>query len=163
MIGVYFESWTGDWQENAQNLTLAKIEKPIDIVFLSFVAPYAQFTKGSQSFDGTGLQFNSHFATIKEAIKILRYQKGIKVMLSVGGASYKFENGFNPKAIADLVWDLNVDGVDLDWESDHGVAKGHELGPIIERMRAYLGPSKLLSIAGWSTGAYPLQQGNTYQ
>jgi len=141
------------WAARAEDTELAKINKPIDVVFLSFVQPNAQFVKGSGSFNGTGLQFAVDFHVVKDAIKILR-QKGIRVMLSVGGASYKFESGFNPKAIGDLVWDLNCDGVDLDWESDQGIRKAHEFGPIIQAMRGWLGWEKLVSCAVWSTGAF---------
>ena len=152
MIGVYFESWAQPWSNLAATTALAKIEKPIDLIFLSFVRPNCQYKKGQNSFAGTGLDFSCEFSVIKTAIQILK-NKGIKVMLAVGGATYPFDV-YQAQACADLMMDLGCDGLDIDWEPSAGVADAAKLGPIIAATRQVC-PGKLVSLAGFSTGCYP--------
>ena len=142
-IGVYYESY---YQFN-----LANIQQPINIVFLSFAKPDCVYTKGSNTFGGTGLSFGVSFSEVKKAIATVK-SRGIIVMLSVGGATYKNWDGFKYKAISDLASDLDVDGVDIDWEPDTNTVSD-KLGGIIQSMKD-AAPNKLISIAGYSTGAY---------
>jgi hypothetical protein len=150
-IGAYFESWSANWASSGETHDLVKINNSINIIYLSFVHPNCSYTKGSNTFTGTGLQFSSDFTVIKNAIKILR-NKGCIVMLSVGGATYHFDV-FNPVNIANLVYDLDCDGVDIDWEDPQGTVNAHKFGPIISKMRDAL-PNKFISTAGFSVGAY---------
>lgn len=159
MIGVYFESWAQPWSNLASATALAKIDKPIDLVFLSFVKPFCVYKKGQCTFAGTGLDFSLEFLTVKTAISILK-SKGIKVMLAVGGASYAFEN-YQPQACTDLMNDLGCDGIDIDWEPALGYADNAKLGPIIQATRQAIG-TKLLSLAGFSTGCFD-PNGDTYR
>src|SRR5688572_12565318 len=160
MIGVYFETWACPWVAKPEDSALAKIEKPIDIVYLSFVDPGIRYSKSQGNFNGTGLQFSLDFSVVKESIKILK-QKGIKVVLAVGGASYGFQN-YNPKGVADLMWDLECDGIDLDWEPIDGVKSAAMLGPLIEKTKPFCTGGRLLSIAGFSTGCFD-PNGDTYR
>ena len=66
-------------------------------------------------------------------------------MLSVGGATYHFDI-FNPSNIANLVYDLDCDGVDIDWEDSQGTVNAYKFPPIISKMRNAL-PDKFISIA----------------
>ena len=150
-LGIYFESWTCNWSSNSDNLDLTKIDLPINIVFLSFVNPNCSYKSGSNTFTGTGLDFSSDFNVVKGSIAKLR-SKGIIVMLSVGGATYPFTT-FNADNIANFCNDLGCDGVDIDWEDPSGFAAASKLGPIINKMRKSL-PDKLISLAGFSVGAY---------
>jgi hypothetical protein len=150
-IGVYFQSWSSTWCSDVNTFDLAKIDLPINIVFLSFANPSCTYKKGSMSLSGTGLDFSSDFSIVRSGIAKLQ-SKGIVVMLSVGGATYPFDV-FNAESVASLCDDLGCDGVDIDWEDPAGFAGASKLGPIINKMRKAL-PTKLISLAGFSVGAY---------
>lgn len=147
-IGAYFQSWSSSWQSDPNKLDLANLSKGINIVFLSFVNPSCSYQSNSFTLSGTGLDFSSDFSVVKGAINIL-HQKGVIVMLSVGGATYPFTN-FNPQSVANLMNDLGADGIDIDFEETNGT----KLPDIIRQTRSAIGSGKLLSIAGFSVGAY---------
>ena len=71
-IGAYYESWSANWAVNGETHDLVKINPSINIIYLSFAHPNCSYTKGSNSFTGTGLQFSSNFDVIKNAIQILK-------------------------------------------------------------------------------------------
>jgi len=150
-LGVYYQSWSSSWVNSAEKLNLSLISAPINIVYLSFCRPECTYSPGSNSFSGTGLDFSSDFGVVKGAINILK-QKGITVMLSIGGASYPFTS-FNAWNIARFSDDLGCDGVDIDWEDPNGAAGASKLGPIINSMRQEL-PNGKISLTGFSVGAY---------
>lgn len=160
MIGVYFETWGCAWASNAADLSLSKITKPIDQVFLSFVNPNCTYKKGQYNWNGTGLNFSSDFKVVKEAIQMLQTQ-GIKVLLAVGGASYAFIN-YSPQNCTDLMSDLGCDGIDIDWEPADGIKSANQLGTIIATTRQIIGGKKFLSLAGFSTGCLD-PNGDTYR
>ncbi len=148
MIGVYFESWASGWTSDAKLFSLSKLEKPADVVYLSFCKPNPQYKKGS--FDLTGLDFSTDFQVVVDSIAILK-KKGILVILAVGGATFPFEK-WDAKSCTLLMNDLGCDGIDIDWEPADGVNSAAQLGKIIEDFRKYIGPLKKLSMAGFSTG-----------
>jgi len=151
-IGIYFQSWSCNWASSGSSLDLSKINLPINIVYLSFVNPSCNYVKGSNVLSGTGLDFSSDFSVVKEAISILK-KKGIIVMLSVGGATYHFNN-INYDNIFNLMLDIGADGIDIDWEDPTGAAASDKLGPIINNFRKTIGNSNLLCLAAFSVGAY---------
>jgi chitinase len=149
---VYYQTWSANWASSPANHDLTKIPSNINVVYLAFAQPDMVYTRGSNTFQGTGLQFSADFAVVKGAIAILR-ARGVVVMLSIGGATYAF-NSVNASAIANLVTDLGLDGVDIDWEDYQGaVAKG-KLGPIIQSVRSALPRPFKVCIAAFSVGAY---------
>ncbi len=150
MIGVYFESWASGWTSDAKLFSLSKLEKPIDIVYLSFCKPDCQYRKGQKTFAGTGLDFSVDFQVVVDSIAILQ-KKGIFVMLAVGGATYSFEK-YDSEACADLMYDLGCGGIDIDWEPADGVKSKDKLGDIIKKARGSINFSYKLSLAGFSTG-----------
>lgn len=160
MIGVYFESWGCPWTDKPKECALAKIEAPIEVVYLSFVKPDCTYKKSQGTWEGTGLDFSCDFKVIQKAIKILK-QKGIKVMLAVGGASYSFDT-FNHKSVAELMYDLELDGMDLDWEPIKGIKDADKFGPIIEQAKQYCVEGQLLSAALFAYGAM-LPNGDLYR
>ena len=151
-LGVYFQSWSSNWSNSASKLDLTNIHNQINIVFLSFMNPNSSYIKGSNTFSGTGLDFSSDFTIVKESIKLLK-AKGVIVMLSVGGATYHFNDTFIPKSVIDFANDLGVDGIDIDWEPTTGASEANQLGSIINKIRTNY-PSGLLSMAAFSVGAY---------
>lgn len=161
MIGVYFETWACPWTDKAENCALSKIEKPIDFVFLSFCKPDCTYRKSQGTWTGTGLDFSPDFQVIRKSIQILK-QKGIKVLLAVGGASYQFDV-FNHKSVAELMYDLELDGMDIDWEPIRGIADADKLGPILEQAKQYCVSGQLLTMAGFANGCMMPQAGDTYR
>ena len=150
MNSVYFQSWSSKWASKASDLDLANIDERIHIVNIAFVNPGCAYTKGLYSFAGTGLDFSMDFIIVKQAIDLLK-QKGVVVMLSVGGGSYAFPPVNNCVAVCSLAVDLGVDGIDLDWEPSNGVLSSGRFGEIISEYKAVWGGK--LSAAVWSTGA----------
>ena len=151
-IGAYFQSWSSSWSGNAESLDLAKLSDSVNIVFLSFANPNCTYTKGSNTFSGTGLDFSSDFNVVRDAIKILQNKK-VVVMLSVGGATYAFNDSFDANNIVNFADDLGVDGIDIDWEPSGGASQSYQFGQIIQKIRNIY-PNKLLSSAVFSVGAY---------
>jgi chitinase len=161
MIGVYFESWACPWTDKAEDCALAKIDKPVDIVFLSFVRPDCTYKKSQGTWSGTGLDFSPDFQVIRKAIQILK-SKGIKVLLAVGGASYGFDV-FHHKSVAELMYDLELDGMDIDWEPVKGIADAAKFGPILEQAKQYCVSGQLLSAAVFGYGALSPREGDLYR
>jgi len=159
IIGVYVESWAVPWTSLATTNELARIDKPTNTVFLSFVEPNTTYGKGQCTFANTGLNFSVSFDIVKTAIIMLK-QKGIRVMLAVGGASYQWDR-YNPNACAALMNDLGCDGIDLDWEPTNGYADRAQLSAIINNFRVALS-LKYLSLAVFGYGCMD-PNGDTYR
>jgi chitinase len=147
--GTYFQSWSSAWSSNATTLDLALIDKSVNIVYLSFVNPNTQYTKGQNTFKNTGLDFSSDFGVVRDSITSLK-ARGVVVMLSVGGDSYSFTD-FNPSGVAALAHDLGCNGVDINWENQETKDK---FGGYIKNLRYAIGSDAAISIAGFSVGAY---------
>lgn len=150
-VGVYFESWALPWASDTNNL-LAKLPSTLNTVYLAFARPDAVYTKNQNTFNGTGLEFSTSFETIKATIQQLQ-RRQIKVFIAVGGGAFwSIKTKFNALAISDLANDLNVNGIDIDFE----VGIEDTASPIaaIQELRK-LSPSKLISLTCFSTGAFP--------
>ena len=149
---VYFESWASKWTSDPNKMDLAILENA-DIINLAFVLPSCKYTSGQNTFENTGLDFSQDFSVVKAAIQKQR-SKGVKVMLSVGGASYSDWSSFNCAGIWALKKDLGCDGIDLDWEG--GAKDSAMLTTFVKQMGAFKCP--YMSIAAFSTGAYTDKQ-----
>ena len=151
-IGVYWESWL--------TKSLSTLLEPFNVVYLAFASPECYYTKGSHSFNGTGLNFTESFMDVTVAIQNLQ-NKGIKVLLAVGGASYWSEpKDFNTQGILDLVNDLGVDGIDIDWEvGTHDTWSSTSAVREIKR----LSPQSYISYTGFSTGTYQPNEWDPYR
>lgn len=164
----YYASWGDIWAnpENASTLKLANISKNVNIIAVSFAKPDLTYDPNSENFSSTGMQFSSSKETVKKAIKIAQ-DKGQKVILAVGGATYNEWNKTNYKGIAQVINDFGFDGVDIDYEKDGGcnfkAGQGgmqeligcqtdDELTTILKEMRKSL-PNKLITVAARSVGA----------
>ncbi|MEU0148832.1 hypothetical protein ABZ119_23130 [Streptomyces sp. NPDC006288] len=114
---VYLDSWAQPWAGEPAQLGLAKSPSYVGTIVLSFMQPDAQYTRGSYSFDGTGLQFSCDGAVLRDAVSLLRQRNpGVEVLVGIGGATYQNWPGLNVSAIADFVSDFGLDGVEVCWE-----------------------------------------------
>lgn len=150
--GVYFESWD-EWKGRLKDLN-----KAYNTVYLSFADPKGKWNGGDWS--GTGMQFHSSVDVVKEDIRELQ-GRGVTVMLSVGGASFPFQDGFDGTEMVKLANDLGCDGIDIDWEG------GGNWVNIIHTFKMSQqkanGKCMKLSAAVWSTGCMQPVQGDQYR
>ncbi len=160
-VMVYHESWWERGGAGGQQLSLAAVPSTVDIVALGFAKPDMAYG-GGLALGGTGLEYAAPGAAVRDAITALQTRNpGVRVLLSVGGASYTGWDRLDPAAVARLVRDLGVDGVDIDYEPPDPACRP---GPacasdalwqdVVRRLRTVLPRPALLSVAGWSVGAY---------
>ncbi|MES2875527.1 MAG: glycoside hydrolase family 18 protein [Bacteroidota bacterium] len=153
-IGCYYESW-----KPAPEYQLLNIQQEINMIYLSFALPDLLYTKGQNTFVGTGLDFTCTFETLKYCIKRLQ-NRNVRVLLAVGGGSYwSMKKSVNTVAIIDLMNDLGCDGIDLDWE----VGVDDNTTPVyaIDNLRKLM-PGKILSYTCFCTGVYPQKPNDHY-
>lgn len=160
-LAVYWQSWSSAWTASPDGMDLvAKLDPRIGVVYICFAqAANMNYSRGRNSFSGTGLQFSQDFWVVKSAIAKLK-ARGVVVMLSVGGASYPFtKDSANICGCADLALDLGCSGIDIDWEPADPGRDSWQFGHIIEAFRNALWDGAKLSAAVWSTGAHPVSDG----
>lgn len=156
MIGVYYETWACPWTDKAEECELAKIDVPVTHIFLSFCRPDCTYKKSQGTWKGTGLEFSSDFQVIRQAIQIVK-KKGIKVILSIGGANGIW-GGWNSLGIALLCYDLELDGFDIDYEPQDYFDAAF-LSKVIKTMKSYCVSGQSLSLAGFAGGCLtPVEQ-----
>jgi hypothetical protein len=160
-VGTYFGSWGDNVTKIVAKHTLCLINKPVTHVYLAFCKPDLVYKRGSYTFEGTGLQFNSSFEMIRQAIMVLE-TRGIVVMLSVGGGKYwdKPKIKYNAQQCVDLMRDLGCSGIDIDWEV--GVKHSQELVEAIKRTHVLL-CAEYLTFSGFSTGAHDKNEFDKYK
>ncbi|RXZ43216.1 chitinase N-terminal domain-containing protein [Crenobacter cavernae] len=175
----WFDSrtWDGKMKTDAQLLSESRLARTPDYfshVVLSFVVPNLGWTAGNSEWAGSGLQFNAKPRDIKEAIRVYRQRTGGKVVFAVGGATYNdgwtqlaaeadkpIEQTVHIKALRDLLLDMGADGLDVDyekdWNGDMNLAREYydAIRALRKAVDAAGGASagKVLTLAGWSTGA----------
>ncbi|MEP9354260.1 glycoside hydrolase family 18 protein [Xanthobacter sp. KR7-65] len=161
---AYLASWAEVQTDDPARTMLARLPGYITHVALGFVKPDLAYT-GNLDLSGTGLAFPYPGSVLKGAVaELKRRQPRIKVLLAVGGWGYFGWNDRDFKALAQLVRDLGADGVDLDYETpDAGcVRNGGRIAcaddarsiAVLADLRAALPRPFVVSIAGWSVGAY---------
>ncbi|NNM59671.1 MAG: glycoside hydrolase family 18 protein, partial [Legionellales bacterium] len=161
----YFETWSDAWAADAAHTELAQVPTYINYVMLSFMKPDAKYVAGSLDFTDTGLQFGYSGQMLKDAVNALKTANpNVKIILSVGGATYPNWDSLNTQAIVDIVKDFGLDGVDIDYEVDPGCSVGtdklvhctidQKYAAIVTALRQALPRPYQVTIAGWSTGAY---------
>ena len=151
----YYPSWLAATSQSLQATPDAYTH-----VVVAFAKP--DFTWDGKSWSGTGLQFKSSPDELQQQIAALR-QRGIRVLLAVGGATYLnwaplASEAANPgpttAALKSFVAELGFDGIDIDYETEGaGLAQITEYRAGIAALRHAAGPDKMLSLAVWSTGA----------
>ena len=163
-IGGYYQSSSAHWAGSENDHSIAKIPSYITYILISFANPNSNYTPGSNSFGGSGLDFNSDFKVIKAAIALAHKKNPYqKFLLSVGGSTYQWTSP-NYIGIIALMIDLGLDGIDIDYEnipscqnvdSDNlSCNTDKQLTDIINNLRAHIPAGKLLTAATLSVGAY---------
>ncbi|CAO3460404.1 glycosyl hydrolase family 18 protein [Azospirillum argentinense] len=160
---VYHDSWYERPATGPAATTLATLPGYMNLVALSFVRPDAAYP-GRLDLKETGLQYGFPGTVLRDAIALLKQrQPGTRVLLAVGGANYANWDALNLDALVRLVQDLGVDGVDLDFEP---VSPGCSVRgrvrclsdamwlDLVARFRAAFPRPLLLTVPGWSIGAY---------
>jgi hypothetical protein len=156
--GVYYPTWSAPWKSAVKDMEILDIPRSVTHVYLAFANPECMYQKNAKSFSGTGLDFSMDFSIVVGAIKELQ-NRGTKVMLSVGGGSYwSSTRSYHARNCVDLCDDLGCDGIDIDWEGP--ATNDYELTAALLETRALT--KKLLSFAGFSTGAYG-KDGDTFK
>ena len=167
ILGYYFTTWseTSESDDPSQSV-LAKIPASINLLMLAFAKPGAVY-KGDGDLEKTGLDYDSD--VLKGALHLLRVRNPkLKILLSIGGWGAHW-NKVNYADIARLVSDYELDGVDVDYEpalsnchsSDSGLRcpfTDNTYIELIKQFRAALPRPLMVSIAGWSNGAYGLDE-----
>ncbi|WP_372014682.1 hypothetical protein [Tistrella mobilis] len=166
---AYYESWEEIPVALGSATRLAMTPDHVDVQVLGFVKPDLVYP-GGLDLTETGLQAPVPGPVLADAVRALKARApAMKVLLAVGGSGYVDGwRRYDPRALARLVTDLGLDGVDLDYEPakpDCQTAEARR-GPtvvcrtdltwsrLIADTRAVLPRPMMLSIPGWSTGAY---------
>jgi hypothetical protein len=172
---AYMPSWSLNWFSEATAIKseLATMPKAYRILVLSFAKPDLTYTLGQNSFGSTGLQFSSSFAAVKEAVKSAHI-RGVNVYLAIGGATYNSwaslasegaaGSGSHIDAMTDLMKDLSLDGLDVDYEvggADAANVTMYANSIKAIKIAATNAGNKKVSLAGWSTGADCTSQTST--
>lgn len=163
LIGGYYQSWSAAFASSGDKHSLSNIPSWVTFILVSFVRP--DFIYTSNSLSKTGLNFLSEFLVIKNAMQVAKSKKpNQKFLLSIGGATFKNWENFNPENVIKLMNDLGADGLDLDIESDPGCLyidtdqlkcqSDEMIISIIKNTKELLPVGKLLTAAVYSVGAY---------
>ncbi len=164
---------------DAQLLAASKLaqvsQTPYTDVCLAFAQPNFSWSGlAANSWSGTGLSFSATPQDIVHAIARVQ-SAGKKVILSVGGATYGNWSALAAEAgkamgvstsptktaLAQILVDLKLDGLDVDYEIDGAdAANVAQYANATQAMREAVdaatgmdGRSRLLALAAWSTGA----------
>lgn len=161
----YHESW-GELPVSSGELTrLARLPSYVNLVVLSFVKPDLEYA-GGYDLSRTGFGFPFPGTVLAEAVRILKQrQPGTRILVSVGGATYGNWRGLNVAALARLVQDFALDGVDIDFEpqspgcrtQDNGervCATDRQWRSIVRSVRQALPRPAIVAAAAWSVAAY---------
>jgi len=162
---AYQASWYEVPATTGAATTLAQLPGYIDTVLLGFAKPDVTYN-GDLDLSGSGLQYPFPGRVLKDAIGVLKTRNpGTRVLISIGGSGYHDRWGrLDEVAVARLVRDLGADGVDIDYEpASPGCRKERERmrcetdgvwTDLVTRFRRVLPRPSLLTIPGWSVGAY---------
>ncbi|QRM34286.1 hypothetical protein JO965_34200 (plasmid) [Microvirga sp. VF16] len=157
----YHPSW------NDRGAPLGAIAGQYSHVMLSFARPDLMWSGlESGTWKGTGLEFSAPPDKVKEEVALLK-ATGAKVILSVGGASYGgwstlaaeagHDNQQIKNALTQIVRDLGLDGLDVDYERHAAdAATVEEYTRVIQALREAVDaarPDGILALAASPTGS----------
>jgi hypothetical protein len=157
-----------DSRRDPQNSMFGRVQPGINLINLAFLTPdYSTHPKKNQI---SGLPYSEKF--MKRAVAWFHKEHpGVPVIISLGGGDSSLAAAwahYDPKAIAKLVHDTGLDGVDIDYELEekecHHVMHGSQLGvacstddkltDIIHSMRQAMRRPAILSLTPYGHAAY---------
>lgn len=174
-----YAGWSGTPMTDAQLLAASKLAQisttSYTDVCLSFAQPNFTWSGlNANSWSGTGLSFSATPQDIVQAIRLL-HDAGKKVHLSVGGATYSNWTALASEAgkamgtstsptktaLAQILIDLKLDGLDVDYEIDGADAANvaqyaratQAMREAVDAAKAIDQRARVLALAAWSTGA----------
>lgn len=162
---AYHDSWNEYPAATADLTSLARLPDYVHLVLLAFARPDAVY-KGDLDLTGTGLEYRLSGPVLRDAVALLkRRNPGTRVLLSVGGSTYKRWDRASLSALLAIVRDFHLDGIDIDYEPLHPGCRTGSDGRIacltdmnwdiiVHRMRTALPRPKVLTASVWSVGAY---------
>ena len=162
---AYLASWSEVATDKPDDTVLARLPGYLSHVALGFVKPDLVYS-GDLDLSRTGLGLPYPGTVLKGAIARLKARHpDTKVLLAVGGWGFFGWDARNFEALARLVRDLGADGVDLDYETaDSGCARTPDGRiacrddarsiAVLKDLRAALPRPLVVTLAGWSVGAY---------
>lgn len=165
LLAGYHESWAEPRVATPDATRLARLPPWVDLVFLAFARPDARY-RGDFDLRGTGLGFPFDGRFARDAVRALRQRHpAVKLLLSVGGATYGDWSALEAGALARLVVDLELDGLDVDFEPAFPGCRADAAGQVacasdapyiaaVRALRLALPRPYLLAVAGWSVGAH---------
>lgn len=143
----YFPSWSEGWLGDDGKSKFTTLPATITHVFLAFAKPNMRYVKNSFDIGQTGLEcYSGNGNMLKRAVGILK-ERGINVILSVGGESYwntpESFNDISYQQIKDLVDDMGFVGIDWDFEPNGSFSEsGSALN--VGRLTKYITESRKL-------------------
>lgn len=163
-VVAYLASWYEPEAARGAQTTLARLHPAIDLLILGFARPDAIYPPDGE-LRGSGLEFRFPTAVLRQGIRLAKARNPrLKVLLAVGGANYRRWDRLDVAALARLVGELGADGIDLDYEPgepgcdrrDGRIACRSDASwrDLVGRFRAVLPRPHLLTVPGWSVGAY---------
>lgn len=162
---AYLASWAEVATDTPDETLLARLPGYLSHVAIGFVKPDLVYT-GDLDLSRTGLGLPYSGGVLKGAIARLKARHPhTRVLLAVGGWGYFGWDARDFSALARLVRDLGADGVDLDYETaDSGCARTPDGRiacrddarsiAVLKDLRAALPRPLVVTLAGWSVGAY---------
>jgi hypothetical protein len=164
-VVAYHDSWDDVPAASPAASSLATLPGYVGVVDMAFARPDLAY-RGNLDLSQTGLEYRVSGRFLRDAIAMLRVRHpATKVLLSVGGAAYGNWHRLNEAAVAHLVHDLDLDGVDIDFEPQRPACGADAGGSVhcatdalwpqlVQRLRAVLPRPALLTASVWSVGAY---------
>ena len=167
----YYPSWSDNWFDSTSKTAaevyglskFARAPATYTHIIAAFADPNFSWNGATtNNWSGTGLNFNATPRDIKASIDVL-HKRNIKVLLAVGGATYnnwsalaaEGQAGSGPitAALASFMRDMGFDGLDVDYEADANVDRYANATKAMRRAVDQAGGGRILTLAGWSTGA----------
>lgn len=162
---IYQDSWYELPATGPSATALSRLPSYANIVVLSFARPDAIYS-GGLNLSLTGLQYPFSGQILRDSIVQLKNrQPQTRVLLAVGGSAYTGWSALNVQALAQLVQDLGIDGIDIDYEPTNPGCRTNSQGTVhctsdrvwidlVTRFRNALPRPYLITIPAWSVGAY---------
>jgi len=165
VLMAFHESWRERPATGPYAASLVAVPGYVNLVALAFARPDMVY-RGDLDLSGTGLSYSFSGAVLRDAVaELKRRNPAARVLVSVGALDASRWRRLDEAAVARLVRDVGADGVDIDFEpSDPGcrragggrVACASDAAWIdyVQRFRRVLPRPYILSVDGWSVGAY---------